>query len=481
MSTTHPVASPPFADTTWAPPPRRCRAVALALTFALVAPLAVARAQDVPDSGGPPSADELWAVIQDLRREVSGLRSQVDDLTSELAAARGGDRGPEDEPDGFYIPRLAADFQDSGLPASLGGTYTKPYLAEVGSRTYLGGYIDLEFREPRGSENREFDQHRFVPFLYSDVSDRVKVAAELELEHGHEVEVEYAQMDYLFDEAFNFRAGIMLLPLGKLNEVHDSPIQDLTDRPLVDRYIIPTTLRDAGVGAFGEVSEEVGYQLAITNGFRGLASDGTNVITSEDGLRDAAPQSDDGIGEPYENLNDKLAYSGRVHWSPVLGTEFGASALFDTYDEDANNDLRIYALDATVDGKAVSWLPDPLELLGEYAKADIDRDTFAKDSGVAGDMDGYYAQANWHFGDEWLASWRERGLVEDGSRFTFVTRYDYIDLDDYTRRRTTLGLNFRPNADKTVFKLDYQFNDDSGAHAGDHDDDAVLFSVATYF
>ena len=49
----------------------------------------------------------------------------------------------------------------------------------------------------------------------------------------------------------NYRGGIILSPLGKFNLVHDSPLQDLTERPMVSRFIIPTTLSESGMGFFG--------------------------------------------------------------------------------------------------------------------------------------------------------------------------------------------------------------------------------------
>jgi hypothetical protein len=96
-------------------------------------------------------------------------------------------------------------------------------------------------------------------------------------------------------------------------------------------------------------------------------------------------------------------------------------------------------------------------------------------------MEGYYVQANYHLHPGWLERWKSSGDVSDDAHFTFVTRYDDVRLDTYNRERITLGVNFRPNAHDTVFKLDYQINDDSGSSAGSNDDDAVVFSVATYF
>jgi hypothetical protein len=269
----------------------------------------------------------------------------------------------------------------------------------------------------------------------------------------------------------------------KLNEVHDSPIQDLSVRPLVNRYIITTTLRDAGVGFWGSLGETVSYQATITNGFRGLDAAGNSVITPMAGLRDAAPQKGDKLPgvDPFEQINDQLAYTGRVAYKPRLGVEMGVSALFDTYDEKGENSLNIYALDATIDGKAVECLPDNLELLAEAAWASVGRDMFAKASGVAGDMSGYYVQGNWHFDPEWLSTFKESGAIEDEAHFTFVTRLDHIMLDTYEHDRTTFGLNFRPNAYDTVYKIDLQLNSDSGVGAGTNDDNAIVLSAASYF
>ena len=160
----------------------------------------------------------------------------------------------------------------------------------------------------------------------------------------------------------------------------------------------------------------------------------------------------------------------------------GISGLVDTYDEDADNTLKIWALDATLQGQAVPLLPDNVELLYEGAWADIQRNQFARDSGVAGDMDGHYVQANVHFAPDFLTeNAGDGGLIQDGSHFTYVTRYGTVDLDDYVMRRTTLGLNFRPNESETVIKLDYLMNDDSGTLSGTNDDNIWALSFASYF
>src|SRR5437868_2265952 len=191
-----------------------------------------------------------------------------------------------------------------------GGTliYAKPFVSNP--KTTVGGYMDLQYRlfnssnstgvgQPaNGLGSSSFDQQRFVPFFYSDITDRLKVASELEIEHGVrsksnegsgiEVSLEFATIDYLLREPIIFRAGIILLPVGKFNLLHDSPLNDLSDRPLVATAIIPSTLSEAGADFYGTFYptrlSKLDYELYVTQGFNGYHKNGTPVITADAGL-----------------------------------------------------------------------------------------------------------------------------------------------------------------------------------------------------
>ena len=151
--------------------------------------------------------------------------------------------------------------EGSPRPASRGGVTDKPYIRQSGSGTAIGGYIDHELIW--NNNRKTFDQHRFIPFIHASVSDRIHVTAEIEFEHGGlvkgtgesdgEVKLEFATIDISFAEYLNYRGGVILSPLGRFNLIHDSPLNDLTNRPLVDQQIIPTTLSEAGMGLFGAV------------------------------------------------------------------------------------------------------------------------------------------------------------------------------------------------------------------------------------
>src|SRR5437870_3501905 len=393
-----------------------------------------------------------------------------------------------------------------------GGTliYAKPFVSNP--KTTVGGYMDLQYRlfnssnstgveQPgNGMDSSSFDQQRFVPFFYSDITDRLKVAAELEIEHGVrsksnsgsgiEVSLEFATIDYLIKEPLNLRAGIILLPVGKFNLLHDSPLNELSDRPLVSTLIIPSTLSETGAGFYGTFYptrlSKLDYEIYVTQGFNGYDNVGTPVITSGSSLRDARQRVstvDDGL----DNNNGK-AVVGRIAFSPMLGIELGGSGYYGTYDPFSKRPLSIVAFDWTLQR-------GPFQLIGEAAWAyarDNSKDLFgnpAADPAFAGQllpqrMGGYYVQGNYHFMPEFLRRWSPSHFTE-ASTFTAVLRWDDINTNQDVvggpgdLQRLTVGLNFRPVQD-TVFKIDYQFNFENGKNNRINNDGLVL-SVATYF
>jgi hypothetical protein len=365
-----------------------------------------------------------------------------------------------------------------------GETYSKPFLARIGEAVRLGGYIDLEYINVEDSNNDTFDQHRLVPFIYADISKNIKLATEIEIEHGNgtELGVEFAHVDYIFTGAIALRAGIILDPLGKFNLVHDAPFQDLTLRPLACESIVGVVLREPGAGFFGQIESgtwEFDYEIYVVNGFKGLSKAGVTVIDRNAGLRNARPHGNQLGTSRYRDFNDNKAVVARVSASPFLGLEGGVSAHTGKYDERGDNMLSVYTLDFALNvGSLIqSELASAFEIAGEWTRADIGRDARAKTAGVPDDFDGWYVEARFHFMPE---SWRQviPGAGDDAT-FTLVYRYDTLDLDGAERSAHTFGINFRPRED-TVFKFEVQLRDEDGT-LREIDNDAFVASVATYF
>jgi len=426
---------------------------------------------------------EIAQLKEEMGKKVSGGVPKEYDVKPKREEGLGG----ENVSDESSIVKKSEELTEKKLAPSFGGVYTKPFLRRFGRNTYVGGYMDFEYRATENeSDPQGFTQKRFIPFIYSDISDRVKLATEIEFEFGGvgggrsgEVILEFGTIDFLLTDWINWRGGYILSPLGKFNLVHDSPLQDLTDRPLVNQLIIPTTLTDLGMGFFGtfypsELSK-LDYEIYVTNGvFRGLDADGTASIGEVNGLRSSRG------GFANDSFNESPGVVGRVAFSPFIGFECGGSAYTVRYDENNENQLTIPALDFT-------YQRGPFEFVGEGAYAFIETDDFADDAGITDDMWGYYLEARYHFMPSLLKSWSPR-IFTDNSTFTGIVRWDQVQTagrDDnfsrvhWMRDRITPGLNYRYTED-TVFKLDYQINVEE-KDLSDSANNAFLLSVATYF
>lgn len=355
-----------------------------------------------------------------------------------------------------------------------GGVYDRPYLTRLLGRTAIGGYAEAHTRYERVegvTEEAGFRIQRWNLFTATQVSDFVRIGAELEFENGtEEIRLEYAAIDLTVHPALAFRAGMLLSPLGKFNLSHDSPRNEFTDRPLVSTEILGVALSEPGIGALGRFglggSRRLTYELYATNGF----SDGL-LTGSPDGTR--IPLGRDNV----EDNNNSPAFVGRVAVSPALGYELGLSAHYGAYnvylmdgtqvDQRRNVTIGVIDAEARVLG---------IEIEGEAALARVDIP--ANLAGLfASRQGGLYLQAVRPFGAGWVS-------VMPNSTFAVAARVDVVDfdteLDGDNTRQVSLGLNFRPTSD-TVLKLNYvrgvsrdRFNNPSDFAKG-------LFSIATYF
>jgi len=412
---------------------------------------------------------------------------------------------------------------EESIPLGFGSTgsgkliYAKPFLSAP--KAIVGGYADVMYnnlsRQNLDNPGRHsFGQQRLVPFIYADITDHIKFATEIEIERGGpnapqtgaggtfgdgSMQIEFAQLDYLVNEPINIRAGILLMPVGKFNLLHDSPLNDLVDRPMVSRIIIPSTWFEAGAGIYGSLypssQSKLDYEVYAVNGMSQTAG-----AITDAGVRAAR-------GSVSRDRDDNKAVVGRLAFSPILGIEVAGSGYHGTYKPSAGavgtGRISIFALDWTLQR-------GPFEIIGESAWSRISNNNATGVAGVlptpigpAG-MQGYYIQGNYHFMPEFLKKWASSHF-SDASTFTAVVRWEQVDTDtdDRTRNapnaagnrreleRLTLGLNFRPIED-TVFKFDWQFNTQKHArglvNGGDLsgsnnpiNGNGFLVQMATYF
>lgn len=375
-------------------------------------------------------------------------------------------------------PPLPGQKQDTTAtperPFVSGGVYDKPYLTRLLGRTALGGYAEAHARLERAdgaTEDFGFEAKRWNIFTSTQVSNFVRIAAEVEFEDGgEEIKLEFAAIDVSINRQLTIRAGMLLSPLGRFNLAHDSPRNEFTDRPLVATELLGVALSEPGLGVLGlfpvGAQGRLTYELYATNGF-----DDRLITDSPDGTR--IPR---GRGN-FEDNNNSPAVVGRLAWSPRLGFEFGVSAhhgAYNVYESegtpvDQKRTLTIWVFDAEIEAAG-------FRVLGEASATSIDIPTGLR--GIfASRQRGFYLEAMRDFGSGWVRT-MPRSFFSAGGRI------DVVDFDGDvagdTIHRYTAGLNFRPTRD-TVLKLNYFRGTERDRFNNPIEEAGFLFSVATYF
>lgn len=123
------------------------------------------------------------------------------------------------------------------------------------SKTTIGGYGEAVYNNYRdGSVKDQADLKRFVLFFGHRFNEKLRFTSELEVEHAlvesgqGELAMEQAYLEYSLIPSANLRTGLMLMPLGFLNETHEPPMFYGVERNEVESRIIPATWRELGMG-----------------------------------------------------------------------------------------------------------------------------------------------------------------------------------------------------------------------------------------
>ena len=316
----------------------------------------------------------------------------------------------------------------------------------------ISGYMDFHFND-RQESDPVLDFHRFVLLFNHSFSERVRFVAELELEHAvvsdetdGELELEQAYVDFLISRPFNARVGMVLAPVGVINERHEPPVYHGVERPSVETVIIPTTWFGAGVGFHGELRGGFRYRLY---GMETLDSAG---FSAELGLRD-------GRQKGAESNAKHLAGTGRIEYVGTPGLVVGSS--FWTGD----TGFAFPRLDNSVtmiefDGR-YRW--EELDLRGLYAHAFLDgiadlnesvQRVFGVNPNVAEQIRGFYLEGAYFIVPK-PAPWELAAFVRYEN---FDTQHQmsagYLPVQAYDRDSCSIGITYFPDPDVAV-KIDY--------------------------
>jgi len=318
--------------------------------------------------------------------------------------------------------------------------------------TTVGGYGELHYNEPDGAARGTLDFHRFVLYLGHSFNEHLGFKSEIEIEHtkleggqGGELAIEQAYLDWHFCERIGLKAGIILPPVGIINQIHEPPTFNGVERPNVDLFVIPTTWRESGAGIYGTLSEGVSYQLYVVAGL--LAKN----FTGEEGIYE-------GKQEAFESSPQNPSLTGRLSYVPMpelkLGGSFFAGNTTDGDSAAGSGTLVLISGDVQYSRDQFTLRAEgTLESIGDAGKINA-----AFGSDVADQIYGFYNEGAYDV-IPWLAAESNQSLspflrYEKYNTQAKVTGFTAIPL--YDRNNITIGATFKPTYN-TAFKIDYQF------------------------
>jgi hypothetical protein len=297
------------------------------------------------------------APLEDLERQLKEIQAQIERLKQdkveqdrrvrEIEAAQKERAATEAEAQREQATRREEQARKTGILAeeleTLKSKFILPETAEYKSLYGLGPAASKVYQVPRGlslggygeasanffisdnegpGERRDVgDFVRFVTYIGYKFTDRIIMNSEIEFEHATSsstttssagsVSVEFANLDFLLTEQANIRVGLVLMPMGFLNEVHEPPFYFGNFRPEVEQRIIPSTWRELGVGLHGTILPGLTYRTYAVNSLNAKGFSKTNIR----GARQSGNRA----------LFEDLGWTARVDYTPLPGVQAGGS------------------------------------------------------------------------------------------------------------------------------------------------------------
>ena len=424
------------------------------VVFALCGLAATAAAQDAPSDTPAESpvdtpdarAGEATATSEapEQQPDIAELRRRLDLLAEEVERLRSGE-----------VPRagLGADEARAiGLAPSAAATYRRGRgvsIAGYGEMLYENFAPQTEAGAPTGM-GTQLDFLRAILYAGYRFNDKFLFNSEIEVEHADEVSVEFAYVDYQVHENVGVRGGMLLLPMGLVNEFHEPTVFLGAERPVTENRIIPSTWRENGGGVYGSI-DRVAFRAYVVNGFTGsgFSSSGVRRGRQKGGKAKAS----------------NMAFTGRIDVTPTPGFFVGASLYTggsgqgDIVADGRELDVRTTIVD--LHGQAQIR---GLDVRGLWARASIDDAAelnralgLVGENGVAERMQGGYIQVGYNV--------LSQTASVEGVALTPYLRYERVDTQDrmpagFERSLSTantfvtLGVELKP-IPNVVVKVDH--------------------------
>jgi len=332
-------------------------------------------------------------------------------------------------------------------------------------RVTLTGYGEINYLRPLSHPAQaSADLRRFVFGLHYRFDEQTRLVSEVEIEHamvsaedGGELKLEQAYVEHRFSPSWVGRAGLVLIPIGLLNESHEPTAYHGVERNLVESRIIPTTWREGAVQAVGAFENGLTVQVGVGTGLDLGAWDATSTSGRDRPLRDLRQ------GLMKARARDLSAF-GAVDWRGLPGLHLGGAAFVGRASQGQDG---LPAATVSLWDVHARWTPWRLDLLALYARGAITNTAAVNGPLVGGaslvpaSFDGLLLQGAltaWSSGTQALTPFVRYELVNSGR--------SYADLGAGltpearpTEGVLTAGLDWRI-ADGVVVKADVQLHEE---------------------
>jgi hypothetical protein len=336
----------------------------------------------------------------------------------------------------------------------------------------IGGYGEIHYNQPFANNKQELGQvdvHRMVLFFGYNFSPNTQFVTEIEYEYANEIWIEQLFLQQKINPSISFRAGLLLIPMGIINEYHEPTTFHGVERPIIDNKIAPSTWREIGFGLTGNILPlNLKYQAYLVNGFNGYDTKG--VFSGANALRQGRQKG----SKAYVN---SPAFAGKIEYYGAKNLSLGLSAYqglsqsklyHNLAKDDATNRLRADSsvVGISMLGADARYQQNGFELRGQLYYTQLTNtkqyNEFTRSSSSNNDLGkalvGYYIEAGYNVFKPF------NSLKEELIPFV---RYEYFDthhaIDEITTKNLayqqtiiTTGLTYKltPNA---AIKTDVQF------------------------
>jgi hypothetical protein len=374
--------------------------------------------------------------------QIAELQRQIDAITREIEELKLGQEVVVEADTAVY---------------GLGPAASKVYRVQQG--VSIGGYGEMLYQNfatsgENGSPSGKKDQLDFlrgVVYVGYKFNDRILFNSEIEIEHAStgqsgSVSLEFAYIDYFIADAIAARAGLVLVPMGFINEQHEPTTFLGSERPATERYIIPTTWRENGLGLFGQAGGFV-YRGYVVNGLDAIGGGSSKASGfSAEGLRGGRQKGSKAAAEDFAGV-------ARVDYMGLLGLQLGMSFYAGNSGQGnvvpTDSSATIGALTVIWEGHA-QYRARGVDLRGLFALANVDdvvgvnaAQGYTGNQSVGERLTGWYLQGGYDV----------LHRVNTQHRLMPYVRYEQINTQD----RVPQGFSANPANDREIITIGAQW------------------------